>query len=101
LTKNVRVFSTSVCPKCRELKAFLASRGIDFEECDMGDPGNMLHLMAYDGWPVDNAAPTLEILDPDNYESPSCYTHFDLFERGRLKTEFISGIFGVGMMVSP
>jgi glutaredoxin len=40
----IKVFSTSVCPKCRRLKAFLESKGIDFESMNMDTAEGMTEL---------------------------------------------------------
>ena len=40
----VKVFSTSVCPKCRRLKAFLENRGIAFESLNMDTAEGMTEL---------------------------------------------------------
>jgi len=40
----VKVFSTSVCPKCRRLKAFLENKGIAFESLNMDTAEGMTEL---------------------------------------------------------
>jgi len=40
----VKVFSTTVCPKCKRLKAFLESKGIAFESMNMDTAEGMTEL---------------------------------------------------------
>lgn len=43
---NVSVFSTEVCPKCKRLKEFLRSQGIDFSAKSMESAEGMAELFA-------------------------------------------------------
>ena len=40
----VKIFSTTVCPKCRRLKAFLENKGIAFESLNMDTAEGMTEL---------------------------------------------------------
>lgn len=40
----VKVFSTTVCPKCKRLKAFLTEKGIAFESLNMDTAEGMTEL---------------------------------------------------------
>ena len=34
---DIKVYSTSTCPWCKKAKEFLAEKGVDFEDIDVGE----------------------------------------------------------------
>ena len=45
MDKSVKVYSTSTCPYCKMLKAFLKEKNIPFENLDVGEDENALKEM--------------------------------------------------------
>ncbi len=43
------IYTTPTCPDCHTLKAWLAARGVDFEERDLTDPAVMAEAQARTG----------------------------------------------------
>ncbi len=41
---KIRVYSTKVCPHCREVKEFLASEGKEYEDVDITTPEALTEL---------------------------------------------------------
>lgn len=90
--KSIVIYTTETCPKCRALKVFLKTLGVNFAIKDMAK--SMPYLSAFDGWPQDNTAPIMEIKEPG--KEPVFYDHYSLFDRNGLKKDYItSEILGV------
>ncbi len=43
-TMKIRVYSTKVCPHCKEVKEFLASEGKEYEDVDITTPEALTEL---------------------------------------------------------
>lgn len=41
----IRIFTTTICPKCQRLKAYLAELGIEYQTLDMESPAGRTELL--------------------------------------------------------
>jgi glutaredoxin len=71
-----RVFSTTACPKCEQLKTSLKRAGLEFESLDMATPEALTELRINGVFSL--AAPVLQV-------DESFYTVQDLFDGEMLK----------------
>ncbi len=91
--KSIVIYTTETCPKCRALKVFLKTIGVNFAVKDMAK--NMPYLSAYNGWPQDNTAPIMELVSLDGRKDPIFYDHYALFDRDGLKKGYVKKILGI------
>ena len=76
----VSVYSTEVCPKCKRLKEFLTSQGIDFSAKSMESAEGMAELFAAGVFEFN--APVLQV-------DESYFNSKQLFNGTELNKEFI------------
>ncbi len=80
---KVKIYTTSKCTKCKMLKKFLASKGIQFEELNLEDSDVAAELIMKDVF--DLTAPILEI-------GEKIYLKDDLFKGEELNVEKLEKI---------
>lgn len=78
MQKEITVYVTETCPKCRRLKDFLQANQITFKTLDMQSSEGMSELLFYQVFTYD--APVLQIGD-------AFYTTKQLFDKNELREE--------------
>ena len=91
---EIRVYTTKLCPDCKQVKAFLAAEGEAFEEVDLSTVDALTELRLNGIFTL--VAPVLQI-------GSVFLTHPDLFTDGTLRKERIKELIKPlqGLQVSP
>ncbi len=80
---DILIYSTSECPNCRVLKAFLKERGIKFKEMDISTPEALTELSMNGVFTT--SAPVLQV-------GKEFYTSNELFKENKLNQSRLESI---------
>lgn len=83
---DILIYSTTDCPNCRVLKAFLKNRNVEFKERDMSTPEALTELSMNGVFTM--SAPILQI-------GNRFYTYNELFTDGKINQSKLESILNV------
>jgi|Deesub1362A_J573_1020465.scaffolds.fasta_scaffold00082_40 glutaredoxin len=85
MSGRIVVYTTSRCPRCKVLKEFLKSKGVEYEEKSLENPENVVDLRLSGVFVLE--APILQV--GDKYLQPS-----ELFDQGVVKEDILMEMLG-------